>query len=52
MANPRYRTAVSVRNDPYKFIDEIAKAGYATDPNYALLLKSIAHSIEKLMPKK
>ena len=50
--NKRYAKALAVKHDSYKFIDEIAKAGYATDPNYAATLKSIAKSIEKLMPKK
>lgn len=49
--NKRYAKALTVKNDPYKFIDEIALAGYATDPNYAATLKSIAKSIEKLIPK-
>lgn len=51
LKNKRYATALTVKSDPYKFIDEIAKAGYATDPNYASTLKSIARSIEKLIPK-
>lgn len=51
LRNRRYSEAVKVRQDPYKFIEAIAKAGYATDPNYALLLKNIAHSIEQLIPK-
>lgn len=51
LKNKRYAKALTVKNDPYKFIDEIAKAGYATDPNYANSLKSIAKSIEKLIPK-
>jgi len=50
--NKRYAKALTVKHDPYKFIDEIAKAGYATDPNYATTLKSIAKSIEKIIPKK
>lgn len=50
--NKRYAKALAVKHDPYKFIDEISKAGYATDPNYAATLKSIAKSIEKLIPKK
>lgn len=49
--NKRYAAALVVKNDPYKFIDAIAKAGYATDPNYADTLKSIAKSIEKLIQK-
>lgn len=51
LKNKRYAKALVVKGDPYKFIDEIAKAGYATDPNYATTLKSIARSIEKLIPK-
>lgn len=31
---PRYKEALKHPNDPYKFIIEIKKAGYATDPNY------------------
>jgi flagellar protein FlgJ len=36
-----------VKSDANKFIDEIALAGYATDPNYAKTLKSIVVMIEK-----
>lgn len=50
MKNKRYAKALLVKSDPYKFIDEVAKAGYATDPNYANTLKSIAKTIEKLIP--
>jgi len=49
--NKRYAKALLVKNDPYQFIDEIAKAGYATDPNYAQLLKGIAKDLEKYIPK-
>lgn len=52
LKNKRYATALTVKHEPYQFIDAIAKAGYATDPNYAATLKSIARSIEKLIPKK
>lgn len=45
--NKRYAKALVVKSDPYKFFVEIAKAGYATDPNYATLLTSIAKGIEK-----
>ena len=45
--NKRYSEALKVKSDPYKFIDEIAKAGYATAPDYATILKKIARSIEK-----
>lgn len=47
--NSRYSEALKYKNDANKFFDEIAKAGYATDPNYAKNLKSIAGSIKKLM---
>jgi flagellum-specific peptidoglycan hydrolase FlgJ len=47
LTNPRYATALSVKNDAYKFIDELAKAGYATGPNYAELLKDVCKTIEK-----
>lgn len=47
--NKRYAKALLVKNDPYKFIDEIALAGYATDPNYARSLKAISRMIEKLI---
>lgn len=45
--NKRYSKALAVKSDAYKFIDEIAKAGYATSPDYANALKSIAKIIEK-----
>lgn len=32
--NRRYRVAFSYSNDPEKFIHEVVKAGYATDPKY------------------
>lgn len=47
--NKRYAKALLVKSDPYKFIDEIALAGYATDPNYAITLKAIAKMIENLI---
>lgn len=43
----RYAKALEVKDDPYAFIDEIAKAGYATAPNYADSLKKVARMIEK-----
>lgn len=39
--NNRYAKALLVRSDPYKFAEEVAKAGYATAPNYADSLKKI-----------
>lgn len=49
LKNKRYVKALTVKNDPYKFIDEIAAAGYATDPDYAKTLKSVAKMIDKLI---
>lgn len=51
LKNKRYAEAVKVRHDPYLFIDAIAKAGYATDPTYATLLKGIAKNLEQLISK-
>ncbi len=47
--NKRYAKALEVRYNPYLFADEVAKAGYATDPNYASLLKSVIKTIEKYL---
>lgn len=47
--NKRYAKALAVKHDPYKFAEEIAKAGYATAPNYAESLKKVITRIEKLM---
>lgn len=44
--NKRYAKALEVRSDPYKFAEEVAKAGYATAPNYADSLKKIIKMIE------
>lgn len=48
--NPRYAQALKVRSNPELFIDAIAKAGYATDPNYAKNLKGLAKEIEGFIP--
>jgi len=37
----RYHTAVSHAGDSSRFVDELQKAGYATDPNYASKIKGI-----------
>ena len=44
--NKRYAKALLVRSDPYKFAEEVAKAGYATAPNYADSLKNLIKTIE------
>ena len=45
--NKRYAKALDVKNDPYKFAEEIARAGYATAPGYDKVLKSVIKTIEK-----
>jgi flagellar protein FlgJ len=45
--NKRYNKALLYRDNAYSFIDEIAAAGYATGPEYATTLKTIARMIEK-----
>ena len=45
--NPRYAKALLVKSDPRKFAEEVAKAGYATAPNYAKTLKDVICTIEK-----
>lgn len=45
--NKRYAKALLVRNDPYKFAEEVAMAGYATEPTYAERLKGVIRTIEK-----
>mgnify|MGYP000922078815 FL=1 len=44
--NKRYAKALLVRSDPYKFAEEVAKAGYATATNYADSLKKIIKMLE------
>ena len=39
--HPRYQKAMRYKSDPYRFAEEIASAGYATDPQYAHKLKII-----------
>ena len=45
--NPRYKKALEVRGNHDRFFEEIAKAGYATDPNYADTLKAVAKTIKR-----
>ncbi len=42
--NARYKAAFSHKHDPVKFVEEVARAGYATDPNYAKSLIGIIHA--------
>jgi flagellar protein FlgJ len=42
--NKRYATALKYPNDPYKYIEEIKKAGYATAPDYVSVLHGMLKS--------
>ncbi len=48
--NGVYAEALKLKDDPYKFIDAIAPI-YATGPDYAEILKSIARTIQKELPR-
>lgn len=45
--NKRYSNAFKWSDNPAQFAREIAKAGYATDPNYSNILISIINTINK-----
>lgn len=47
LKNPRYKKAVAVKDNPSKFFEEIAKAGYATAPDYANQLNQVMKSVIK-----
>ena len=52
LKNSRYGNALQHRQNPYRFADEVAKAGYATDPDYADKIKRIMREIEKIIVAK
>jgi flagellar protein FlgJ len=41
--SPRYASALKAGYDTQRFAGALQKAGYATDPNYAMKISSIAH---------
>jgi flagellum-specific peptidoglycan hydrolase FlgJ len=43
----RYAGALAVKNDPIKFVQAVAAAGYAQSPNYGQLLTSLVKTIGK-----
>jgi len=45
--NGRYKEALKVKADPRAFAEGVAKAGYATDPNYAKTLCAVISTIER-----
>lgn len=49
--NPRYRYAVEVANDPYQMAIQVAKTGYATDPEYEIKLVRIIKMIQEIINK-
>lgn len=44
----RYAKAFVFAHDPYAFAAEVAKAGYATDPSYERVLKSVMRKLESV----
>jgi flagellum-specific peptidoglycan hydrolase FlgJ len=47
--NNRYKSAFNVKDKPLKFVQEIASAGYATDPQYASKLTSIIKKYDLIL---
>ena len=45
--NKRYAEALKVKTDPYLFAEAIARAGYATAPDYTTQLKKIIKQLSK-----
>ncbi|MCB0374830.1 MAG: glucosaminidase domain-containing protein [Sinomicrobium sp.] len=48
----RYRLAMQNRSDPYRFADQVAKAGYATAPSYADKVKRVMDEIAHIIKTK
>lgn len=48
----RYRFAMQNRSDPYRFADQVAKAGYATAPSYAGKVKGVMNEIARIIRTK
>ena len=47
--NKRYAEALKHKDDPYRFAEEIAKAGYATGTEYAKQLKGVIANVQCIM---
>ena len=45
--NDRYQDVVKSADNPEQFANELQKAGYATDPNYARKISAIARQLDK-----
>jgi len=50
-SNSRYKAALQYTADPEQYIREVAKAGYATDPNYAANIIAVINSIKKKLKR-
>lgn len=46
-SNPRYAAALNTGSDAHAFASGLAKAGYATDPNYADKLSKVAAQLQR-----
>ncbi len=46
-ANPRYRNALKQAGNAERFVEELQKAGYATDPDYARKVKGVMKTIDR-----
>jgi flagellar protein FlgJ len=51
LRNKRYSESLKWKCNPERFFEEIAKAGYATAPDYANKLKSVRKSVLRRIPK-
>lgn len=51
LKNKRYAEAIKHKSNPERFFEEIAKAGYATAPDYTNQLKAVMKSVIKRLPK-
>lgn len=49
-SNPRYKRAMEVRYNYQCFFEEVAKAGYATAPDYAKTLLAVSKSVINRLP--
>jgi flagellar protein FlgJ len=50
-SNPRYAAALNTGSDARAFAQGLAKAGYATDPNYADKLSKVAAQVQRGLTK-
>ncbi|MBP6811971.1 MAG: glucosaminidase domain-containing protein [Saprospiraceae bacterium] len=50
LQNARYAQAMAHAGDPIRFLQEVAKAGYATAPDYAVILAKLVKMIQRHTP--